>query len=51
MKRVPVQYLTLLIFPTKELSPSLPKPLTGYSSAGQRAYWGSSISYVLSYND
>lgn len=61
MKRVsvPVQYVThqcqwvkgyFLLFPTEELSPFLPTPLTGHSSAGQRAYWGS-ISYVLSYND
>lgn len=60
MKCVPVQYVThqcqwvlghFLLFPREKLSSFFPTPLTGHSSAGQRDYWGSSISYVLSYND
>lgn len=59
-KRVPVQYVThqcqwglghFFSFPTEKISTFSPIPLTGHSSAGQRDYWGSSISYVLSYND
>lgn len=48
---VSVDYGIFLYISYKGTFPISPTPLTGHSSAGQRTYWGSSISYVLSYND